>query len=297
MISAPFVSAPAFKAYPTYLDLDDLRIDDESDADQTAELVNILTSASDWAANRCGQPLAAHTVTQNCRARFDRYGNLKVHPDHTPVLSVASVGYGYTPTALTTLDATTAWIEDQRNIVFAIGSAGGAMPWSGSLQFGTPVSGGEVFVQVSYTAGWVATQCAADSTAGATSLTVADPTGILPGGSYKIWEPGVEETVTVSPTWTPPAATVPPQATAVTLAVPTRNAHTAGSDVSGMPEDMRLAVINYAISLLLRPDTSAEDSYPDTRLSSGTRQNDPRQDGSGLVKEAERILSRYARVR
>jgi hypothetical protein len=64
-----------------------------------------------------------------------------------------------------------------------------------------------------------------------------------------------------------------------------------------MPSDMRLAVTNYAVSALMRPDTSHEDSYPDTPLSSGTRQSDPRQDGSGLVKEAERILSRYQRVR
>ena len=74
-------------------------------------------------------------------------------------------------------------------------------------------------------------------------------------------------------------------------------AHTAGSDLSGMPADMRLAVINYAVAQLLRPDTSSEDAYPDTRLSSGTRQADPRQDGSGLVVEAVRILTRYARVR
>jgi len=290
----PFVSADAFKAHPTYLDLDDLRNGSPSDADQIAELVNLLLMASDWASNRCSQQLDAHVVTQRQRARFDRDGNLKIHPNHWPVLSVVSVGYGWTPTALTVLDDATAWVEDDSEIVFAFGTTGG---WSGSLQFGGPTPGGDVFTQVTYVAGRVATQLSAPSTPGATTLTVANPVGVMPGSSYRIWEPGSEETVTVSPTWVPPAATSPPVPTSVSLATPTVFAHTAGHDFSGMPADMRLAVTNYAVASLMRPDTAAEDSYPDTQLGSGTRQRDPRKDGSGLVKEAERILARYARVR
>lgn len=295
MPSTPYVSAAAFTAHPTYMDLDDLRSGSSSDADQTAELVNLLLMASDWANNRAGQNLAAHTVVQNCRARFDRYGNLRIHPDDTPVIAVTSVAYGWSPTALTTVSATSAWVEDGRQIVIPLGGSGGA--WSGSLQFGAPSPGGEVFVQLIYIAGFVATQLSAAADADATMLTVADPTGIVPGGTYRVWEPGSEEDVTVSPTWVPPAAAVPIVPAAVTLASPTSFAHAAGHDVSGMPSDMRMAVTNYAVSALMRPDTAREDSYPDTSLSSGTRQRDPRQDGSGLVAEAERILSRYARIR
>jgi hypothetical protein len=290
----PYVSAAAFTAHPTYLDLDDVRSGSDSGADQTAELANLLLMASEWADNRVGQPLAAHTVAQNCRARVDRYGNLKIHPDNTPVLSVTSVAYGWTPTALTTVSASGAWVEDGRSIIVP---AGGGGPWSGSLQFGAPAVGGEMFVQVVYVAGWVATQLAADATAGASTVMVADPAGVTPGGSYRIWDPGVEETVTVSPDWVPPVAPAVPVEVAVTLASPTRYAHAAGHDVSGMPADLRLAVTNYTVATLMRPDTAAEDAYPDTPLSSGTRQQDPRKDGSGLVAEAERILSRYRRVR
>ena len=64
-----------------------------------------------------------------------------------------------------------------------------------------------------------------------------------------------------------------------------------------MPSELRLAVINYAISQLMRPDTAAEDAYPDTHHASGTRQADSRQDGSGLVAESERILEKYRRIR
>ena len=294
MPSIPYVSAAAFKAHPTYLDLDDLRSGSNLDSDQTAELVNLLLMASDWADNRAGQNLGAHTVVQNCTARFDRGGNLRIHPDNTPVLAVSSIAYGYTPTALTTVSSPSLWLEDSRVIISSFAGGG---PWSGSLQFGSPVAGGEVFVQLTYTAGWVATQLTVSATSGATTLTVADPTGIVPGQSYRIWEPGCEEDVTVSTSWVPPAAATPIVPVSVTLATPTTFAHTAGQDFSGMPSDVRLAVTNYAVSALMRPDTAREDSYPDTALSSGTRQKDPRQDGSGLVAEAERILSRYQRVR
>jgi len=294
--TVPYVSAAAFAAHPTYLDLDDLRSGSSSVADQTAELTNLLLTASSWADEECNLPrgLGAHTVTQQTRARIDRYGNLKIHPDDIPILGVSSLAYGHTPTGLTTVDVSQAWVEDDRNVVFPLGGGG---PWSGALQFGTPASGGEVFVRFTYTAGFVATVLSVDQTAGGTSLTVADPTGIVPGDSYRIWEPGAEETVTVSPSWTPPVLSVPVQPTAVTLAEPTLNDHTAGHDFSGMPSAMRLAITNYTVSLLMRPDTAAEDSYPDTQLSAGTRQNDPRQDGSGLVAEAQRILCKYARVR
>ncbi len=295
MPSIPYVSAASFKAHPTYLDLDDLRSGSNLDADQTAELVNILLMASDWADNRCGQNLGAHVVVQNCRARFDRYGNLKIHADNTPVLSVLTVGYGWSPTALTTVSAVSAWVEDGRQIVIPLGGGGGA--WSGSLQFGSPTPGGEVFVQLTYIAGWVASQLSAQADVGATTLTVADPTGIVPGGSYRIWEPGSEEDVAVSTSWVPPAPAVPIAPAAVSLATPTTFAHSAAHDFSSMPSDMRLAVSNYAVSTLMRPDTAHEDAYPDTQLASGTRQNDPRQDGSGLVLEAERILTRYQRTR
>jgi hypothetical protein len=292
--SIPYVSAAAFTAHPTYLDLDDLRSGSTSDADQTAELVNVLLMASDWADNRAGQNLGAHTVVQNCTARFDRGGNLRLHPDNTPVLSVSSIAYGYTPTALTTVTSPSTWVEDSRVIISSFAGGG---PWSGSLQFGSPVSGGEVFVQLTYTAGWVATQLTNATSAAATTLTVADPTGILPGQTYRVWEPGFEEDVTVSTSWVPPQPTALIVPTAVTLAAPTLYAHTGGHDFSGMPTDMRLAVTNYAVSMLMRPDTSSEDAYPDTNLASGTRQKDPRKDGSGLVLESERILSRYQRVR
>lgn len=297
MLSAPYVSAAAFQAHPTYLDVDDLRSGSSLESDQIAELTNVLLMASVWADDTAMQPLGAHVVVQNTRARCDRAGVLKFHLDNGPFLSLVQIGYGQTPTALTVLSSPQAWVQNN-SLCVQIGGGGSA--WSGSLQFGAPSSGSELWVQAVYLAGLVSTQLTADAALGATTLTVADPTGIRPGAQYRIWEPGCEETVTVSTSWTPPTAVVPPGAVypaSVILAAPTLFAHTATQDFAEWPSILRLAVINYAVSQLMRPDTAAEDSYPDTKLSPGTRQSDPRRDGSGLVVEAERIIARHMRVR
>ncbi|AEW92937.1 hypothetical protein SCATT_05660 [Streptantibioticus cattleyicolor NRRL 8057 = DSM 46488] len=297
MALAPYVSTAAFTAHPTYLDLDDLRVGDSTPGDQTAELYNILLMATEWADNYAEQPLGAHIVVQRGRSRTDRYGRLHIHLQDRPYIAAGTIAYGYTPTALTTVAGQQVW-EENNNLLVPIAGASG--PWAGTLQIGYPAAGQEVFVEAAYAAGWVATQTTGTTPAGATTLTLSDPTGIQPGGTYRIWEPGAEENVTVSPSWTPPpisATPTTPVATAVPLTAPTQWAHTAAQDVTNMPADLRLAVINYAVSQLLRPDTAAEDSYPDTHMAVGTRQGDTRQDGSGLVTEAERIIEKYRRVR
>ncbi|MGW2920419.1 hypothetical protein ACWDBF_21510 [Streptomyces angustmyceticus] len=296
MPSTPYVSAAAFRAHPTYLDLDSLRPDDPDPAAQDAVLTNLLLQASSWADNECDQPLGAHLFIQSGRVRTDRAGRIRMHADHGPVSTVTGVGYGWSPTSLTTLAAPSAWVEDGSNLVIGLGGASGA--WTGSLQLGFGSGpGAETFARISYVAGYVATQLADAAEAGATSLQVADPTGIEPGGQYRIWEPGAEETVTVSPVWQPPTPTGMPATTSVLLAAPTLVAHESGHDFSDMPADARLAVVNYAMALLVRPDSSAEDEFPDTAMASTTRGKDSRRTGVGLVNEARRILSSYQRVR
>lgn len=296
MPTTPYVSTAAFRAHPTYLDTDGLATDNPHPEDQNAELNNLLLQASAWADNECDQPLGAHLYTQSTRVRTDRAGMLRIHADHGPVRAVSALSYGWSPTSLTAVDSPSAWVEDGSNLVITLGGASTA--WTGSLQIGFGAGpGSETFVRVSMVSGFVATQTSTAVTAGATSITVADPTGIEPGGSYRIWEPGREETITASPLWRPPAASTIPAPAAVLLAAPTVFDHEIGHDVSGLPGDVRLAVVLYTISLLMRPDSSAEDEFPDTSMNSSTRGKDSRSTGQGLVTEARRILSSYQRVR
>lgn len=294
MLVTPHVSVAAFKAHPTYLDLDGLRVSSSLQADQDVELNNILLLSSGWADNQANQPLGAHSYTQRCRARADRSGCVRFHAERGPVIAVGSVGYGSSPTALTTVDGSGAWVENDTNVVLPLSSYTGA--WSGSLQFGAPVTGGDLFVQAAVQAGYVSTVLSGSASAAATSLTVADPTGIVPGGMYRLWEPGVEETVTVASTFTPPAVGAAPAVTSVPLAAAVVNAHTAGAELSGMPHEVRLAVTYYAIAQLMRPDNAAEQSFAGTQNTSSIRSKTGKTsvDYSG---EAQRILASYGRVR
>lgn len=296
MPTTPYVSTAAFRAHPTYLDTDGLVTGNPYPDAQDAQLNNQLLQASAWADNECDQPLGAHLHTQSARVRTDRAGMLRIHAEHAPVRSVTALSYGWSPTSLTAVDSPSVWVEDGSNLVITLGGASTA--WTGSLQVGFGAGpGSETFVRASMVAGFVATQTSTAATAGATSITVADPTGIEPGGTYRIWEPGREETVTVSPSWQPPTASSMPVPTAVLLAAPTVFDHEAGHDVSELPAEVRLAIVLYTISLLMRPDSSAEDEFPDTAMNSSTRGKDSRTTGQGIVTEARRILSSYQRVR
>jgi hypothetical protein len=250
--------------------------------------------ASGWADNEANQPLGAHSFTQRTRCRVDQKGNLRWHSDHGPVVAVGTVGYGYSPTALTSIDGSGAWVENDANVILPIGAYSGA--WSGSLQFGTPAAYGEMFVRATCAAGYVATALASGASAGATSLTVTDPTGIAPGGTYRIWEPGVEEMVTVASTWVPPAVGSTPAAMTVTLAAPTVAAHTSGADLSGMPDELRLAVTSKAVAMLMRPDVQVENAYPNAANSSSIRTKSGKT-SADYAADAARILASYGRVR
>jgi hypothetical protein len=294
MPAAPYVGVAAFKAHPTYLDLDGLRVGATTQAEQDAELNNILLLASGWADNEANQPLGAHLFTQQTRSRIDSQGNLRWHSEHGPVITVGTVGYGYSPTALTSIDGSGAWVENDTNILLPIGAYSGA--WSGSLQFGAPAANGQTFVRAAVVAGYVATVLGTGALAGATSLTVTDPTGIVPGGTYRLWEPGAEETVTVASTWIPPAVGTAPTSTAVALASPTAAAHTAGTDLSGMTPELRLAVTSKAVAMLMRPDVQVENSYPNASNTSSIRTRSGKS-SADYAADASRILASYGRVR
>lgn len=296
MPATPYVSAAAFRAHPTYLDTEGLVPGNPDPVAQTDALTDLLLQASAWADNECDQPLGAHLYTQNTRTRADRSGLLHIHADHKPVRTVTSVAYGSSPTTLTTVASPQVWVEDDANLTVTLG--GTSTAWAGSLQVGFGASpGGDVFTRLGIVAGYVATQTSAGVAAGATSITVADPTGIEPGGQYRIWEPGREETVTVSPLWQPPDPTTIPAPTSVLLTAPLTSDHDLGHDFSNLPADARLAVVKYTIALQLRPDTAAESEFPDASTSSSTRAKDPRRTGLGYVDEARKILRNFQRVR
>ena len=280
----PFVTVPAFKAHPTFLDLNNLRSGDPTAGDQDIELNNILLMSSNWAAGYVGMPLHAHTNTEQMRMRADRRGRLLIHAADTPVRSVSSLAWGFTPGQLNTYANPTVWIEYDETIVYDV--RGASWSWGpGALQIGTPSPSADLYVQMTYAAGYVNALLVGNPAGGANTLQLTDVTGVRPGAILRIWEPGKEEAVQVSAAYVP--GTNP-----VALTTNTVNAHTAGAGVSELSPDTHEAVILYGTAMLTHPDRQAEDEWPDSDSGPSTRQSDARQTGAGLVAEAKRLLQR-----
>lgn len=302
ILTEPYVSVAEFRASPTWLDSSNL-IESGSQIQQDAELYNVLLRASAWADNYCRgtseRPwFKAHTVTEQCRARINRYGQVFLHPSDVPVRAVTGFAYGADFQNLTVLSSLTqVWVEDGRGIVVGIIPNRGSFA---SIEFG-PVTapGGEMFVQYQYVAGYAVTSLSATVASGATSISVNDGTGFiapstgllgtLAGSVARIWDPGLEEAVQVAATYTTGSTTVP-------LSAALKNNHVAGASVSELPAEVRQAVITYAVALMMREDVSSDEPFGRTPFGPSTRSSSGPPSG-GLVFNAQEMLNPYRRVR
>ncbi|MBL7487083.1 hypothetical protein [Frankia sp. AgW1.1] len=275
-----YMTVAEFRAFPTGVDVNDL-INNGSRAANDAELANQLLRASQWADGYCTIRLGAHQVlSEHDSLRVDSDGLLWLHPRQTsglvPPIACTRLAYGSVGGPVTTITPTSTWVEDGAMAIPA--SGGGSSSWSGPIQFGTP-TGSRVAVEYDYTAGFPQTVLTADAALAATSLAVYERAGIQPGQMLRIHDPGTEETVTVSPTWTPAtgAGTV---AVSATLA-----AHDTGTGVGSMPEDIRTAVAQMTVVLIRR---SSDTGSPSVDKSVGT-------DMAVFSQSARTILDQYKR--
>lgn len=283
VLPAPYVHVPEFRASPTFLDTLNLR-SGEPPASQDAELRNVLLRASSWADNYVSSgSFGARVFHGTRRGRVDSDGVLWINPSAWPVISLTSVTYyNGRPSSATTLATLDWWVVESGLIGVDV---------SGLIAVSRPM------VDTTFVAGFPTSILATTADAADTSIGLADVTGLQPGDALRLYDPGAEETVVVDASYTPGDTTVP-------LASPLMYGHVASTDpgsvvaACGIPADVHLAIINYATALLMRPDTTAEDQYPGSAPSSVTRSQDPRRDdASGLVAEAKRILRSYRKVR
>ncbi len=310
-LAVPYLTAAGFSAYPTWLDLDNL-IPGGLASVQTAELQDVLLQASQWCISVCeNMALHAHWVqNEQLRTRASGGGRLYIHPRDIPVRAVTSLSYGWDPSYMYAdpLPDPTMWIEDGREVSFCPGGSQGS--FSGTvLQFGPSYTGGALsYVQWSFVAGYPNTTLSTACTAGASSVTVADPAGILPGDVLRIYDigapaagqpgPAQSEALTIASTYVPALPTVPPTATAIPLAANTVYAHAAGVGITGMPRDIIPAVICFAVALLMREDVASAEPLATSPFTAAARSTGGSRGGqaSGLVNDAYAWLSRYAPV-
>lgn len=289
MLTIPFVTVPSFKAHPTYLDLNNLRSGNTNQADQDAELFNCLLMASAQVENFCNQPIQAHIQTDYERGWVDRFGRLKHKAEDGPVRLLQSYTYATALTRVVSVGTPLFFLEADTQIVVEL--SGQATAWSGALQFGAPVTGWELFTSWTYVAGY-ANATMSSCLAGATTITVSNPTGIFAGDILRIWEPGKEESVVVGSGWA--GQNTSPFTSAAIPVSATQFAHATGAGVTGFDQNLMLATIYYAVDGLQRWGTSSA-NWPGAKVKAATGKR--AEDASAWEQKAMRALLTYRRAR
>src|ERR1700753_3816329 len=97
-LSQPYVTPAMFRAYPTWMDLDNL-LPGGADALQNDVLADALLSASDWAVGEVGtMPLHGHFVQgENTRSRAKANGRIYIQPEHIPLRAITALSWGSDP--------------------------------------------------------------------------------------------------------------------------------------------------------------------------------------------------------
>lgn len=298
-LATPYLTADGFRAFPTWLDLDNLVPGGVQDMDDD-ELTDVALTASTWCDSTCeGMRLGGHFVQgEQLRTRPSGSGRVYLRPRDIPVRAITSLSFGGDPAAMTAdaLPDASMWNEGGREISFRPGGAG-TLFTGPAIQFGAPWRPyQQVYVNWSYVAGFPSTTLAATLAENSSTVTLTDPTSVLPGDVLRIYDVGRSEALTVASTYAPAIPTIPPTATAVPLAAPAQNTHEQGTGITGMPRDILQAQICYMISLLMREDVSAEE--PQSAFGPAARTTGAGRGGiaGGLINDAEVLLAPYRPV-
>lgn len=285
--STPYLTLDEYKNAPTAIDIDNLVWNSQDPDVQDSELANVIARASSWIDTFCNQTLSATTENEQQRVRINADGTFRLHPRYSPIIALTSLYYGNPNTQLQQIpDCSVAWIEDSEIIVpYALLSL--TYSSQGPLQFGFPTSPRvETFLKYTYVAGYANTTITT-ATAGQSTITVADGTGITPGITLKIYDGYQSELVTVASTYTFGSTTIP-------LVSPLAYNHNTGISISALPPAIKEAAILVTTAFLkVRGDNAMVMQVTDT-----ARMAKP--DSSRLYDEieiAKELLQPYRRIR
>jgi hypothetical protein len=290
----PWLTPAMFTAYPHWLDLDNL-IPGGLASVQEDVLADVLLAATDWAVGELGEMrLEGHLVSgESQTARVLPDGRVTLMPRDVPLRAIISLSAGWDPASLSAVtlpDPTMRFTAGGRVVSFSACSVLG----SSSLVPSSRVRwGGDLYFNWSYIAGYPSALLPSAVLAGATSVTVDDPAGILPGDVLRIYDPGASEALNVASTFAPVLPTIPPTATAIPLASAVQHEHLTGTGVTGFPRKALQAVIAYGVALLLRDDVSEEEPASPFGPAARTTGLGRGGQGGGLVNDAYEWLSVY----
>lgn len=283
----PYLTLQEYKQAPTSLDYGNI-VAGGNQAAQDAELSNAILRASSHIDQYCNQIIGATVDTEQQRTRIRPDGSVIFHPKYSPIVAVTGINLGTDPQSLTAVpDPSIAWIEEQ-SVVFPYANANLTWSSAGPISFGASAgSRAPMFINYSYVNGYFNSTVGTSALAGATSIVMADGTGLTVGETFTIFDGANTETATVASTYTFDSNTVP-------LTAPLTYAHTAGVSASSIPAAIKQACILLTSTYLkIRGDASlvmAVTTNPSQQLPGA-------QKIGGDVALAEEILKPFRRIR
>ena len=279
----PYITVAEYKNAPTSLDYNNLVVGGNQNA-QDAELARVILRATSYLNEYLNQDLHANPVTETQRVRISNQGYIFLHPNKNPIISLSSFQWGTDPNNLQTLaDPSLCFFENQE-ITIPLSQINTTYTSSGPLAFGSYGPRVPVFTKYTYIAGYVNTTCT--GTAGASSITVANASGILPGETYRIIDGANAASVTVASNYTYGATTVP-------LTAPLASTHT-GAGFSNMPFAIKQATILMTSAFIKQRGDASMTMNLTTQPTMNIANN---QRYAGEVRLALDMVNLYRRVR
>jgi hypothetical protein len=210
-----------------------------------------------------------------------------LHPNQSPIISLESFYYGGSPTNLVAVpDPSQCWFEEQQ-ILVPLSQMATTYSSAGPLAFGPGIGGSQqIFTKYTYVAGFANTTVVS-GTAGASTIVVADPIGIIPGEMLRISDGASSETVYVSSTYTYGSATI-------TLVSPLVYTHAAGAAIGNLPNAIKQACILITTAFIkIRGDNSLTmniTTQPQASIPGSARYG-------GEISMALSMVDKYRRIR
>jgi hypothetical protein len=281
-----YLTVQEYKNAPTSIDYDNLVVGGNATA-QDAELKNVILRASSYMDEYLNQNVVANRATETQRVRLNNMGYIALHPNQSPIISLESFYYGGSPTNLVAVpDPSQCWFEEQQ-ILIPLSQMATTYSSAGPLAFGPGIGGSQqIFTKYTYVAGFANTTVVS-GTAGASTIVVADPIGIIPGEMLRISDGASSETVYVSSTYTYGSPTL-------TLVSPLLYTHAAGAAIGNLPNAIKQACILITTAFIkIRGDNSLTMNI--TTQPQGSIPGSARYGGE--IAMALQMVDKYRRIR
>jgi hypothetical protein len=272
----PYITSAEFISSPTGVNITQLVPRGTEKQNQDA-LRNAIARASSWIDQHCRQVLGATLNTASGYYRIQENAYIKLVAANTPIIAVESVKVGYSPSTLTEVPLTNAWID--RKVV--------TVPLRNQLpqdMLSTTYQPGKVYATMSYVNGYANSLLAAPITAGDTTITVDSNLGLVPGVEITVYDPNFTEVNVVTAV----------DGNVITVANAYIANHDAGYSVSSLPAAVKQAAVYLTTALVKTRGSEAMvmqqiGSQPSS-TSSGER------GGMTEIRLAKELLENFIRV-